>query len=1280
MITTFSFSAFSSEALILYDGSLAASEAFKSGRFIQQLLEHFDLDRINLIRAVDYRSGEMAAADVVFAVFEEDRPEMTDSFLKDLTSFPGAIVWLNMHVDRFLGAAAGRYGMIHEGFSQSGKWKILFQGTEFVKDDPWINTIRVPKKQPASVLAEAVDESERRFPYAIHAGNLWYFVDSPFAFALESGRFLILAELLHDILGRPHTPSRRALVRIEDINPESDPASLKQIADYLARESVPFQVSLIPILKDPDQQREVLLSERPAVVEALAYMMSKGGTIILHGATHQHRGRSGSDYEFWDDIAGVPIQQGDAEWADRRVRLGLAECFRCQIHPLAWETPHYSASASDYRTFAKYFDTFYDRVMSAELAGTQQPFPYPVQLREYGVTVVPENLGYVEINNPDPSLILRGAERMKVVRDGMASFFFHPFVPIAHLKTIVRGLKKEGWVFHSIRDFPCNLRTESCWVTSEGGEGKIVLANQYAHVLQRNRKGKVITENFAPTRRLGIETRRITLKGGSLFVFEGLDVLPEPRRKTIWQNLARLNPFRSKKTRWDKVLEISRALILFRSGLSPEDEFDRKSFFSTLNIFGLNPEIREVREIIRMPLSGYNLIVVPQATAKTMQQPEINTLWDYVSGGGNLVLDGPSALAESLHLHFETKSIEVGTMKELTLPAQNLTWNPTAILKPLKAEGIEPLAKDAIRGAILAGIKKLKKGFVLGLATQFDPYTPYGISRFPYMPFYLKDGLKLPFNVRRNTLEFYFDPGLRQNVSWEKLVKRWKLSGIKIVYLAAWHFYASYQFNYSYFIKLCHDQGIAVYAWFEFPQVTPLFWDAHPEWREKTATGKDARCHWRLQMNLAHPEAQKAAIVFFRDMLSAHDWDGVNLAELNFDTNKGLADPDKFTPMNADIRKDFREKEGFDPGDLFLAASPRYWKKNRAAADAFLRYRSGIIRDWHRIFLDEIERVKRIKGADMEVIVTAMDSLLHPEIIEECGIDTRDIIGLMNQYSFTLQVEDPSRSWTGSPARYLEYLLAYKTLIADESRLMFDVNCLADRDIRGTNLPSATATGTELATTVFYASIPSGRVGIYAESTIHPFDFDLLAYVLGADVAITTSGRGYEITAKRPFTLNLTRTDIIPFIDRKAWPFVGTKGISAPSGIYRLDFEKAGVLDFPSLAYQMVFDGDFTSLEGAGNAYKLSYRSPLPVSLTFNLTPDQMRLDGIPITPTPEQTGVMLPRGEHVLEIVTERMATRAVRVAGYMTSSIFYILGLVSMLLLLGVYVYSRFMRWRNL
>ena len=50
--------AFSSSALILYDGRPAMSEAFKSARFIQQLLGHFELEPTRLIRAADYRPGK----------------------------------------------------------------------------------------------------------------------------------------------------------------------------------------------------------------------------------------------------------------------------------------------------------------------------------------------------------------------------------------------------------------------------------------------------------------------------------------------------------------------------------------------------------------------------------------------------------------------------------------------------------------------------------------------------------------------------------------------------------------------------------------------------------------------------------------------------------------------------------------------------------------------------------------------------------------------------------------------------------------------------------------------------------------------------------------------------------------------------------------------------------------------------------------------------------------------------------------------------------------------
>ncbi len=121
------------------------SEAFKSARFIQQLLGHFELEPTRLIRAADYQSGEAAAADFIFAVFEEDRREMTTAVLQDLAAFSGPIV-CSCHVGSLLAAAPEKYGFLHAGFSESRAWKVLYQGVDFAKDDPWINVIRVPVK------------------------------------------------------------------------------------------------------------------------------------------------------------------------------------------------------------------------------------------------------------------------------------------------------------------------------------------------------------------------------------------------------------------------------------------------------------------------------------------------------------------------------------------------------------------------------------------------------------------------------------------------------------------------------------------------------------------------------------------------------------------------------------------------------------------------------------------------------------------------------------------------------------------------------------------------------------------------------------------------------------------------------------------------------------------------------------------------------------------------------------------------------------------------------
>ena len=136
---------------------------------------------------------------------------------------------------------------------------------------------------------------------------------------------------------------------------------------------------------------------------------------------------------------------------------------------------------------------------------------------------------------------------------------------------------------------------------------------------------------------------------------------------------------------------------------------------------------------------------------------------------------------------------------------------------------------------------------------------------------------------------------------------------------------------------------------------------------------------------------------------------------------------------------------------------------------------------------------------------------------------------------------------------------------------------------------------------------------------------------------------------------------------------VNEKTVSVPSGRSRLTFRKTGFLDREALSFKMAFDGDIRDLRQKGNAFLLSYRSPIPVSLSFSRPLARIRLDARDISPSPEAGGLVLPRGSHRLEILTESSPSRVVGVLGYLSSSAFYIIGMLSVALLLGIYFYSK-------
>jgi uncharacterized protein YdaL len=208
-------------------------------------------------------------------------------------------------------------------------------------------------------------------------------------------------------------------------------------------------------------------------------MVAHGGTLVMHGDTHAYAGGpnpygvSAEDYEFMRAhvdgtnkvVLDGPVPGDSAAWAASRVAAARAQWTAVGLTPPAiFEFPHYAASAVDYRTVsadpgivARYERAmYYAGVLSGgpvdptRYAG--QLFPYPVR-DVYGAAVIPETLGNVEQRGYNqnearlPAQILDSARRQLVVRDGVASFFYHPFLGLQYLPGLVEGLQRMGYTF-----------------------------------------------------------------------------------------------------------------------------------------------------------------------------------------------------------------------------------------------------------------------------------------------------------------------------------------------------------------------------------------------------------------------------------------------------------------------------------------------------------------------------------------------------------------------------------------------------------------------------------------------------------------------------------------------------------------------------------------------------------------------------------------------------------------------------------------------------------------
>jgi hypothetical protein len=473
-------------------------------------------------------------------------------------------------------------------------------------------------------------------------------------------------------------------------------------------------------------------------------------------------------------------------------------------------------------------------------------------------------------------------------------------------------------------------------------------------------------------------------------------------------------------------------------------------------------------------------------------------------------------------------------------------------------------------------------------------------------------------------------------------------------------------------LRVAHANGLLVYAWFEFPQVSRSFWLRHPEWREVPAAGQ-AYPSWRLAMNFANPACRAAALQFMVDILGRWPWDGVNLAELNFDGVARGDDPVHSVPMNADVRTAFGAAHGFDPAELFDPGSRHWWKRDRTGWASWLAFRRSLVIDWHREFLTALR--PWMEGG-REVIVTALDGLDYPSVADDTGVDMRAIIGLVNAFDVTLQVEDPAPAWIQSPRRYERMAERYRSILPANRRLMFDINVVPDRRVETTHLPLAAAVGTELLGAVRAARAAGGRVALYGDATVRARDLELISFALADRGRVTAHGLAW--TVESPDALEIAVPSQLHdfYVDGATWPYWRPGSVLLPPGTHVVSTYRPWLrlFDLSALSPQLLrVNGTLVAAEASHGHLQFEYVSDGRALALLGRQPKEILVDDA-ATPEVTQTQdrgvvVLLPKGRHRVEVSGSSPGGLLLDVVSVISSSLIVAFGTAAVLTLVLVY-----------
>lgn len=629
------------------------------------------------------------------------------------------------------------------------------------------------------------------------------------------------------------------------------------------------------------------------------------------------------------------------------------------------------------------------------------------------------------------------------------------------------------------------------------------------------------------------------------------------------------------------------------------------------------------------------LLIVPGSEALLLSREQSNEITKIVRSGARLITDGKSILSRALGIEFLDR-----TAKIYYYFWKNHREARIYFPKGIDIDCFRPGAKMEIWGGnpalrepiCVSG--ELGKGSFIYSAIALAPPEKAGYEHFPFIFEAVRERFGLRPVLARRDMAVYMDLGLHFGQDPLDVAKKVKSWGIDQVHLSAWYPTKEGQKFTKDFIEAAHGLGITVYAWLEYPMVSKPFWEAHPECREKTATGREALIDWRYHIALEDSGCMKLVKQDLTRSIMSQDWDGIDIAELYFESPHGYDAPQNFTPMHPSFCTAFEKRFGVDPRQIFMPDSKNFWKKNEKISRALLDCRIELIGELNESLLKLCRKLRSSKPY-LRTIMTVIDTIFDSSMKDRIGVDTDRFIELQKSYPFALEIEDPYTLWNLGPGRYKLIGEKYRFLSSSKHPLYIDIN-IVERE--GEVYPTAKQRGLELYQLLNSAGLYTDKVILYGSATLEPSDMALARYAQAQGIEIEECGKNrLRFSSERPFIWETEARNKQWYIDGKKWPCFSQSGVILPAGKHTVRFSKEPEKNLNSSLRIEDISGRIIAAGFDRKGLRAKYESYERCFITLSRDIKKLKVDGEDFRARRIKNGkntvLILPEGRHEISV-----------------------------------------------